>query len=255
MSKLCVVFLFFMSGVAEKVSIIPHDTGAALSFLNLAGKLKNVPRTGWVRRGLSEVCRVESVADHSWRMSAAAFLLSNTPTSNEKGAPMLDVGKVVQLAVLHDIAEAITGDIVPGDISKDDKRLLEDKAVEELTEKLGLYSPLAAEKVRLLIHEYESRSSPEAVAVKDLDMLEMVVQADEYEQSTGSDLSEFFESVDGRFRTPAIRAIGDKLVEARRTRRQNVDEAPARKRARLDNGDTENPASASNQFIDTASDT
>ena len=33
------------------------------------------------------------------------------------------------------------------DISKDDKRLLEDKAVEELTEKLGLYSPLAAEKV------------------------------------------------------------------------------------------------------------
>lgn len=86
-------------------------------------------------------------------------------------------------------------------------------------------------------------------------MLEMVVQADEYEKSTGSDLSEFFESVDGRFCTPAIRAIGDKLVEARRTRRQKVDEAPARKRARLDNGDTEHPAAASNQFIDTANDT
>ena len=45
----------------------------------MAGQLKSVKRTGWVYRGVEDAgTRVESVADHSWRMAAASFLLTGT---------------------------------------------------------------------------------------------------------------------------------------------------------------------------------
>lgn len=87
-----------MSTTSESPSPNPV---AALRFLKIAGDLKRTPRTGWVYSGVREFTRVESVADHSWRMAAAAFLFSNDPLYN--------VGKMIQMAVLHDIAEAIIG--------------------------------------------------------------------------------------------------------------------------------------------------
>ncbi len=73
--------------------------------------------------------------------------------------------------------------------------------------------------MRLLVHEYEARDSAEAKCVKDLDLLEMAVQADEYEAATGIDLSGFFASVAGRFTTPQAQALAAELV-ARRDRRR-----------------------------------
>ena len=53
------------------------SNSAALGFLRMAGQLKTVKRTGWVYRGVEGAgTRVESVADHSWRMAAASFLLT-----------------------------------------------------------------------------------------------------------------------------------------------------------------------------------
>ena len=59
---------------------------SALEFLRLAGRLKGTVRTGWVYSGVGETftCRrVESVADHSWRMTIAAFLYSNVPIEDD----------------------------------------------------------------------------------------------------------------------------------------------------------------------------
>jgi 5'-deoxynucleotidase YfbR-like HD superfamily hydrolase len=80
----------------------PRTTSAAsasegLRYLNLIGHLKNTPRTGWVYNGVGNITRVESVADHSWRMSAAAFIFADDP--------QIDVGKMIRLAVVHDMAE------------------------------------------------------------------------------------------------------------------------------------------------------
>ena len=71
-----------------------------VDFLTLAERLKRELRHSWLSDG-----RQESVAEHTWMMSTAAVML----------APLLetpvDLGHTLKLITLHDIAEAITGDI------------------------------------------------------------------------------------------------------------------------------------------------
>jgi 5'-deoxynucleotidase YfbR-like HD superfamily hydrolase len=71
-----------------------------LEFLRNAGDLKMIPRTGWVQAGIKEP---ESVADHSFRMTLLAMVLSD-----QMG---LDTEKVVRMALIHDLAESRTGDL------------------------------------------------------------------------------------------------------------------------------------------------
>lgn len=119
------------------------DADNAIDFLNLAGQLKGTPRTGWVYQGVDTAGgRVESVADHSWRMAAACFLFA--------GQPGYDVGVMVQMAVLHDMAEAITGDIAPADaVAPCEKRRREAEAMATMTIALGGFSAAGAEAVQV----------------------------------------------------------------------------------------------------------
>eukprot|EP00618_Florenciella_parvula_P024159 CAMPEP_0119496462 /NCGR_PEP_ID=MMETSP1344-20130328/19796_1 /TAXON_ID=236787 /ORGANISM="Florenciella parvula, Strain CCMP2471" /LENGTH=66 /DNA_ID=CAMNT_0007532161 /DNA_START=12 /DNA_END=209 /DNA_ORIENTATION=+ len=59
---------------------------------------------------------------------------------------------------------------------------------------MSCFTEGGATQVRGLFDEYEARSSPEAIACKDIDLLEMVVQADTYEIKTGLDLGDFFKT-------------------------------------------------------------
>jgi putative hydrolase of HD superfamily len=65
-----------------------------------SGKLKELKRTGWVESGILEP---ESVADHSYRTTLLAMILSD-----QKG---LDTLKTVKMALLHDLVESVTGDL------------------------------------------------------------------------------------------------------------------------------------------------
>jgi putative hydrolase of HD superfamily len=85
----------------------------------------------------------------------------------------------------------------------------------------------AAEEVSLLWHEYEQGQTAEAKLVKDLDKLEMIAQASEYEQAQGMDLSGFFRSTQGKWRTQTGGAIAEEV-----TRRYE-----AHKAQRADGGD------------------
>jgi len=128
------------------------DATKALDFLNLAGQLKGTLRTGWVYKGVDQAGqRVESVADHSWRMAAASFLFA--------GQPGYDVGKVVQMAVLHDMAEAITGDIAPADqVTPGEKKRRETEALTTMTSTLGGFSAAGAEAVQVRCEEYDNKT-------------------------------------------------------------------------------------------------
>ena len=160
---------------------------------------------------------------------------TNTPSSPPSHPP-LDVSKCVLLALAHDVAEAIVGDIAPGDgVSKADKADREAAAMEEIGRMLG-GGPVAA-RLGALFAEYEAGETPEAVLVKDLDKVEMVLQAGEYERAAAAaaaeeegggaastvppgprlplDLSEFFDSVRGRLATP-VGAAWMAEAEARR---------------------------------------
>ena len=69
-------------------------------------KLKDIDRAGWVRAGVSNP---ESVAAHSWGMAILALRLC---------PDHLDLSKVLQLCLVHDVAEIVVGDLTPHDSIK-----------------------------------------------------------------------------------------------------------------------------------------
>lgn len=180
-------------------------TKNTIDFLSICGKLKQTRRTGWTK--YEEITsQVESVADHSFRIALMAFVFGlqqqreGGDKEEDKEEKVLDVQKLVTMALVHDIAESIVGDITPHcGISKEEKNTLEVEAMEKLKETLG---DVAGETIETLWLEYENGSSREARVVKELDKLEMLLQASEYENEYKDvDLTEFYSSCDGSFKT------------------------------------------------------
>ncbi len=149
------------------------ETDGLIDFIAEAGRLKKLPRTGWVE---SSVPDPESVADHSFRVALIAMILSD--------AQRLDTIKVVRMALLHDLAEAETGDLTPRQKETDIEgfKLAEDTAMVKLLEKL----PEAIRgEYRAAWREFSEASTEEARLVRDADKLEMIMQASEYQQEMG----------------------------------------------------------------------
>ncbi|KAK2078527.1 hypothetical protein QBZ16_003367 [Prototheca wickerhamii] len=140
-----------------------------------------------------------------YRMAMMAFLLQGTS---------YDSNKCIRLAIVHDIAESIVGDITPVcGVSDEEKFRLEEAALLRLKEMLG---PVAsAEEMESLWREYEAGSTPEAAIVKDFDKLEMILQAQEYESAQGLTLQEFFDSTRGKWRTELGRTWAAEIVARR----------------------------------------
>lgn len=165
------------------------------------GDLKTTPRTGWLNNNIPpEHC--ESVADHSWRMSLMVLLYD--PLQNKHNTP-LDVARMCMMCVVHDLAEAITGDITPpssSGISRTDKQQREEAAMTTILTSLGPKSPSAA-TLHSIWQEYEHQSTPEAQFVKDVDRLEMLSQAVRYEKKFPHlHLQTFFDSTLNKARSP-----------------------------------------------------
>ncbi|KAM3860993.1 5'-deoxynucleotidase HDDC2 [Diretmus argenteus] len=182
-----------------------------LQFMKLIGQLKRVPRTGWVYR---EVNQPESVSDHMYRMAVMSLTITD---------PTVDKGRCIRLALVHDMAECIVGDIAPMDnVSKAEKHRREEEAMRNLT---GLLQEGLKQEIYGLWEEYETQSSPEARLVKQFDLLEMILQAHEYEQLEGTPgrLQEFFDSTDGRFHHPDVLQLVSSLNEERREHMINAD--------------------------------
>lgn len=134
--------------------------------------LKELDRAGWRRIGIDHP---ESVAAHSWSMATLALALC---------PPELDLERVLALCLLHDLPEAIVGDITPHDgISANDKADRERSAA----------AALFAGQPRLwaLWEDYEQDRSEEAHFVHELDKLDMGLQALYYGAVTDIDTGEF----------------------------------------------------------------
>ena len=133
-------------------------------------RLKQIPRTGWVRSGIKDP---ESVAAHSWGMAVLAMELCPSE---------LDKTKILELCLVHDLPEIIVGDLTPMDDTSN-KAKNEIKAMKIL-----------APKWLELFLEYESQETPESKFVKYLDKLDMALMASLYEDEHGLNLSEFISS-------------------------------------------------------------
>ncbi len=168
-----------------------------LKFFELVGKLKDVERRGWYLRNIE---KPESVADHSWRMAVMALVLAKKLN--------LDENKAVKIALVHDLAEAVVGDYVPGEISPIEKHNAERDAMRAICKELGS----AGDELFLLWEEYDSRQTPEAKLVKEIDRLETVIQAGEYEMSgRHENLQEFIDAGEGFFKFEGMEQIFNEL--------------------------------------------
>lgn len=190
------------------------DPSRVLPFLHLATNLKKTPRTGWVKR---DVKNPESIADHMYRMSLMALLMEGNPEG-------YDFNQCVKLAIVHDLAECIAGDITPVcGVSNAEKHEMESRAMDEIAEMLG--DCAASRSIRALWEEYEAGQTREAKLVKDFDKIEMIVQAGEYERDQadrGVELQEFFDSTAGKWRTETGKAWARQVTEERDAWRRDV---------------------------------
>ncbi|KAK4685246.1 5'-deoxynucleotidase, partial [Tremellales sp. Uapishka_1] len=200
-----------------------------LAFLHLLEQLKVQKRSGWIREGVKEP---ESISDHMCRMALMAMMI---PVESSRP---LDVSRCVMMALVHDLAEAHVGDITPVEgVPAHVKHELEQAAMDSfLSEMLGGDGNKdARERFRSLWDEYEARETPESKLVKDLDRLELALQAVEYERCASENgqlryctddtalpaqdiqsLHPFFTGSIPHLEHPAIQKWGEALMEERR---------------------------------------
>jgi putative hydrolase of HD superfamily len=150
-------------------------------FLNLSGKLKEIKRTGWVEAGVSNP---ESVADHVFRVTLLCMILAD-----EKS---LDTLKVMRMAIIHDLSEAITGDLTPK--QKTPSYVHEEK--DAMNQLFNLLSDQLKQTYSDVWQEYSHNHTPESRMVHEVDKLEMLLQASEYEttRKSGTHLEHFWET-------------------------------------------------------------
>lgn len=167
--------------------------------LKRAMTLKELPRAGWVRAGVDSP---ESVAAHSW--GVAYLVLALSPLRDD-----IDLGTALSMAVIHDLAEARTGDITPHDgIARADKARLESKALE------ALVAPLRHRReLQQLWRDFEDGTTREGRFVRACDKLDMALQAQRYAQTQGRDTTEFIESALAEIDGPDLRTLAAPSVD------------------------------------------
>ena len=142
-----------------------------LEILHVAERLKDTPRHCTTTKG-----RTESVAEHSWRMSLMASLLRHE-------FPDLDMDKVVNMCLIHDLGECFTGDI-PAFVKTDADRAAEDALLDQWVNSLP--DELSAD-IAALYDEMNAQETAEAKVYKTLDKLEALIQHNESPLSTWSE--------------------------------------------------------------------
>jgi putative hydrolases of HD superfamily len=130
-----------------------------LAFFRAAGALKDTLRSGHTPGG-----RRESTAEHSWRLCLMAVTLGDA-------LGPVDIRRLVELLVVHDLGEAVRGDIPAPEQSGD-------KTADERADFAALAAALPEPAARRLMahwEEYNARRTPEARLAKGLDRLETVL--------------------------------------------------------------------------------
>lgn len=142
-----------------------------LEILHVAERLKDT-----TRHCTTSNRRTESVAEHSWRISLMAFLLRHE-------FPDVDINKVVDMCLIHDLGECFTGDI-PTFIKTDSDREVEDSLLNQWVKSLP---GEIAKDFADLYEEMDAQETKEAKLYKSLDKLEALIQHNESPLDTWSE--------------------------------------------------------------------
>jgi len=163
-------------------AIVPTvDWRNIIKFLEIAGILKRTPRTGWVDVG---VYQPESVADHTFMTAFLCMIYADIKD--------LDPLKLLRMALIHDLPEAIMGDLMPSQKTAETKEK-EETVIHQI---LSLLPETQRENYLAVWNEYQEGKTKESKAVRQLEKIEMALQAKEYEKlgSTNKSLKRFIQS-------------------------------------------------------------
>ena len=211
-----------------------HAAQALLGLVQFAAKLKSLPRTGWLDRGL-DALRVESVADHSFGVALLAWVCA---LQRQAEGAAIDSERVLKLALIHDLAEAETGDWTPYDgaaipgehdpaarraflearHSRDPNRRATKRAQEDAVMRTLVATLPGATRSALaeLLDEHHLGESPEAQFVKQVDRLESFLQSRLYLDTDPTfPVASFHQEVVETIDDPLLAAIRDAALATR----------------------------------------
>lgn len=147
-----------------------NNLNKIFNFLDKIENLKSTVRYIYTKSG-----RQESVAEHSWRLALMAFILA------QELKLKINILRATEMALVHDLPEAITGDIdavqiAEGKVLKRDKQRREKKAMGKIA---NLLPSKVGEEIYNLWQEYEESKTAEARFIKALDKIETLTQLSE----------------------------------------------------------------------------
>jgi putative hydrolase of HD superfamily len=178
-----------------------------IEFSEIIGKLKVVKRAGWISH--VGITKPESVADHSFRCAILAMFIGDLQGVNTE--------KLIRMLLLHDIQESITGDYdyyAKEEIGTPTVKLQERIAIKDILSRLPTK---LKRKYSAIWQEYEDKTTREAMLANDIDKIEMLIQALEYEKEgyDSSKLEVFWTSSQNKIKT----ALGQDLFKLLRGKR------------------------------------
>jgi len=132
--------------------------------------LKNIPRTGWLQRGIPPSI-AETVAEHSFEVASILAVIAM------EAGEGLDKERMLVMGIVHDWGEAVAGDIprsLTRRLGRDTKSRAERKIMNELAVASGF------KNLSDIFEEYEERRSKEAIIAKIADLISTWRQACTY---------------------------------------------------------------------------
>lgn len=135
-----------------------------MAFFVMAEKLKTTMRHSWT----SNNKRQESSAEHTWMMCLIAMNIF------DQLEVKVDQLRVLKILIIHDLAEALIGDIPAFDIEgRKNKKEKEINAMEQLTKKLPKETK---NEILDLFEEFENKKTRESLVAQAIDKFESPLQ-------------------------------------------------------------------------------
>lgn len=148
-----------------------------IEYYVLCNKLKNIIRTGWIDWKVKRK-RIESVAEHIYGTQMLALAIYSEYKYE------IDIKKVILMLTLHELEEIKIGDLTPFQITKEEKKKIGKKAVEDIIKNLNI-----KEDIDKIIDEFDERITKEALFAHHIDKLECDLQCKLYDEENCVDLN------------------------------------------------------------------
>ncbi len=159
--------------------------------------LKNITRSGYAFLGSGK----ESIAEHSFMTAFICFAMAKLDHT-------IDCGKLVTMALVHDIAEARTGDF--NYVQKNYSNIDEAKAISHLIKSVSF-----GNDIKNLLEEFNSGETMEARLAKDADQISFILELKKLEDTGAKGPEKWLPHVLSRLKTDIGRKIAQSIMETR----------------------------------------